>query len=466
MIRANTLVLAGADSQHLQGHLFPGDGLEAAAILVCSRVTNEGVKLLVKEVVTVPHAECERSSRRLTWPGDYIDKAIDIADQEDLSLVFIHSHPNGYEDFSDLDDESDLEIIPPVFASRRRSHPGTIVHGSAIMLPSGAIRARLYGGNGRSEPETVNLVAIYGSDVYFFWDDQPLTANRPLAFSSQMTAELGRLSAAVIGVSGTGSIVAEQLLRMGMGQLILVDSDHVEPKNLNRILNTTPDHARNGDLKVEAFRSAASLISPDTDIIAVPRDIGCRIAVEAVAQADLVFSCVDSEEGRHIADRIARAMLQPLFDVGVTIPVRKPGGKTKIASIAGRVDYVYPGSPTLLDREVYSAAGLRAEDLRKRDTAAYEQQVQEGYMPGANEEAPSVICVNMRGASAVVLEAVARLYHYRADANEGFNRSEFDLVVSEDTEESFRDLSTSEMLPLAYGLRKPLLGMPALEDEA
>lgn len=87
-------------------------------------------------------------------------------------------------------------------------------------------------------------------------------------------------------------------------------------------------------------------------------------------------------------------------------------------------------------------------------------------MPGANEEAPSVICVNMRGASAVVLEAVARLYHYRADANEGFNRSEFDLVVSEDTEESFRDLTTSEMLPLAYGLRKPLLGMPALEDEA
>lgn len=465
MIRASTLVLAGADHQRLQGHLFPGDRLEAAAILVCSRVTNGGVKLLVKEVVTVPHAECERSSSRLTWPGDYIDKAIEIADQDDLSLVFIHSHPNGYEDFSDLDDESDREIIPPVFASRRSLLAEATVHGSAIMMPSGAIRARLYGGNGRTEPETVDLVAIYGSDVSFFWGDKPLTASRPLAFSSEMTSELRRLSAAVIGVSGTGSIVAEQLLRMGIGQLILVDSDRIEPKNLNRILNSTPDHARNQDLKVEAFRSAASLISPDTNVIAVPRDIACRIAVEKVAQADLIFSCVDSEEGRHIADRIARAMLQPLFDVGVTIPVRKPGGLTKIANISGRLDYVYPGSPTLLDRGVYSAAGLRGEELRKRDISAYEQQVQEGYMPGANEEAPSVICVNMRGASAVVLEAIARIYRYRADTNERFNRSEFDLVVGEDMEESFQDLNASEMMPLAYGLRKPLLGLPALEDQ-
>jgi len=392
--------------------------------------------------------------------------AIEIADQDDLSLVFIHSHPNGYEDFSDLDDESDRDIIPPMFASRRKSYAGATVHGSAIMVPSGAIRARLYGGNGRTEPETVNLVAVYGSDVSFFWADQPLTADRPLAFSSEMTSELRRLSAAVIGVSGTGSIVAEQLLRMGIGQLIIVDSDRIETKNLNRILNATPDHARNHDLKVETFRSAASVISPETKVIAVPQDIGCRIAVEAVAKADLVFSCVDSEEGRHIADRIVRAMLQPLFDVGVTIPVRKPRGSTKIASIAGRIDYVYPGSATLLDRGVYSAAGLRAEDLRKCDVAAYEQQVQEGYMPGASEEAPSVICVNMRGASAVVLEAVARIYRYRADANERFNRSEFDLVVGEEIERTFLDICVSEMLPLACGLRKPLLGLPALEDQA
>ncbi|HGM6050711.1 ThiF family adenylyltransferase [Stenotrophomonas bentonitica] len=466
MIRGSTLILAGADFQRLQEHLFPGDGLEAAAVLVCSRVTNGGVKLLVRELVTVPHEECERSSRHLTWPGEYIDMAIDIADQDDLSLVFIHSHPNGYPEFSNLDNESDGEIIPPVFASRRKSHAGVTVHGSAIMMPSGAIRARLYGGDGRASPDTVDLVAVYGNDASFFWGDQPLTADRPLAFSSQMTAELGNLSAAIIGVSGTGSIVAEQLMRMGLGQLILIDSDRVEEKNLNRILNATPDHARDAVLKVEAFTEAASIIRPDMDVIAVPREIGCRAAVEAIAQADLIFSCVDSEEGRHVADRVAQAFLQPLFDVGVTIPVRKPGGVTKIASIAGRIDYVYPGSPTLFDRGVYSASGLRAEELRKHDTRAYEQQVEEGYMPGANEEAPSVICVNMHGASAAVLEAVARLYRYRADSNEGFNRTEFDLVVGEHMKEPIQDLEARNLVRLGSGMLKPLLGLPSLEDDA
>ena len=50
---------------------------------------------------------------------------------------------------------------------------------------------------------------------------------RPVAFTSGMTNWLGRLSACVIGVSGTGSIVAEQLARLGLGEIILIDFDKV-----------------------------------------------------------------------------------------------------------------------------------------------------------------------------------------------------------------------------------------------
>ena len=52
-----------------------------------------------------------------------------------------------------------------------------------------------------------------------------------------MSAELSRLTAVVVGVSGSGSIVAEQLARLGFGRVILIDFDKVEKKNLNRILN-------------------------------------------------------------------------------------------------------------------------------------------------------------------------------------------------------------------------------------
>ena len=47
------------------------------------------------------------------------------------------------------------------------------------------------------------------------------------------------MSIAVVGCSGTGSPVIEQLARLGVGRLVLVDPDRVEEKNLNRIVNAT-----------------------------------------------------------------------------------------------------------------------------------------------------------------------------------------------------------------------------------
>ena len=42
---------------------------------------------------------------------------------------------------------------------------------------------------------------------------------------------------------GTGSPVVEQLARLGIGRLVLVDPDRVEDKNLNRILNASREDA-------------------------------------------------------------------------------------------------------------------------------------------------------------------------------------------------------------------------------
>lgn len=64
-------------------------------------------------------------------------------------------------------------------------------------------------------PHAVDLVAIYGDDLRLCWNAAPDDA-APLAFSAAMREELGRLSIAIIGISGTGSVVAEQLLCMGI----------------------------------------------------------------------------------------------------------------------------------------------------------------------------------------------------------------------------------------------------------
>jgi len=462
MIRDRTLVLPDAVHRRLERHLFPGDGKEAAAILLCSRVELGGLKLLVRDVIIVPHDKCERNAVFLTWPGDYIDIALAAAEEEDLSIILLHSHPTGFYGFSRVDDASDQDTIRSLIMAGPVNNVHEPWHGSAIMVPSGAIKARVYDRAMRAHP--IDLVSAYGDDLRFFWNDKPASDRRPMAFGTDMTLELSRLSVAVIGVSGTGSVVAEQLLRMGVGELIAVDHDHVESKNLNRILNTYEADAMRESLKVEVLKRAAANIRPATSVRGVPLAIGTRTAVHAVSEADIVFCCVDSLGGRHICDRLAAAMLQPLFDVGVTIPVRTPSRGMAISNICGRIDYVKPGGATLGDRGVYTPVLLEAEYLRTVDPKAYEDRVKEGYMPGAGQEAPSVICVNMQAASGAVLEFIARAYPFRLNDNAKFEHSEFDLAAEERAHAPTDASAMGFADMLGAGLRRPLLGLPALED--
>ncbi|MEA9762493.1 ThiF family adenylyltransferase [Xanthomonas campestris] len=453
--------MAGVDHARAMVHLFPGDGKEAAAVLVCTRMRGGRLKLLVREVVLVPHDLCNREEDRLTWPITVLDPWLERSTQGGLSLLLIHSHPSGYPDFSSLDDVSDGELMPYLYPYGHSDSACGLWHGTAIMMPGGAVKARLY--DNMMQPHPVDLVAVYGDDLRLFWHEDP-DAPTPLAFSAAMRKELARLSIAIIGMSGTGSVVAEQLLRMGVGELIGIDDDHVEEKNLNRILNSTEVDAAASRLKVDVFKDAAGLINPLANVRVHPVRIGTPEAIKAVADADIIFACVDSFGGRHIADRLAAAIIQPLFDVGVSIPVYRPDGEIAISNVSGRVDYIQPKRSSLSDRGVYTPQRLAAEEKRERDPEAYKDLVGEGYMPGANEEAPSVIPLNMRAASAVVQEFIARRYPYRLEPNSRYARTKFDLAAEEHeyfTEESFK------ATPQAYagrGLEFPLLGLPALED--
>ncbi|PKM23376.1 MAG: thiamine biosynthesis protein ThiF [Gammaproteobacteria bacterium HGW-Gammaproteobacteria-13] len=456
-----TLVLTDALHKRLQAHLLPGDGLEAAAILLCTRMDVGQLKLLCKDAVLVPHDKCNRVEDYLDWPGDYLEEALDRAEDEDLSLILIHSHPGGFYEFSRTDNDSDQKVIPSLFKNREPRHPGSTVHGSAIIIPGGAIKARLY--NESMRPFAVELVAIYGDDFHLYWHDIDQPTHRPMAFTAGMRQELGRLTAAVIGYSGTGSLTAEQITRMGIGNLIVVDFDRVEDRNLNRILNSTTADAQAASLKVDVFQRAAAAYRLDLEAHCIPQTIASREAVLAVARADILFCCVDSHEGRFICDAMAAAFMQPLFDVGVVIPVRTTEfGQSVIMDINGRVDYVQPGGTTLFERGVYTPASLRAEELAKRDPAAYAEQVKAGYMPGSVEEAPSVISVNMLAASTCMQEFIARLYRYRLVSNREHARTVFSLGDNEYDYFPDNAFAHEESALLASGLREPLLGIPFL----
>jgi hypothetical protein len=284
-----------------------------------------------------------------------------------------------------------------------------------------------------------------------------------LAFTGEMRAWLGRMSVCVIGVSGTGSVVAEQLVRLGVGEIILIDLDKLEERNLNRILNSSL--AEIGSYKVEMFANAIRLYRPGCEAVALPRSIATPEAILAACEADALFSCVDTAEGRHIADRLSAYFAMPLFDVGVAIPTEStPSGGRRIAEVYGRVDYVYPGGSSLMDRGVYDAALLEAEYLARVAPQTLSRKIADGYLRGMPEEAPGVIALNMRAASACAIEFLARLFPFREFPNETRARSIF--MLAEGDEDTFAEgqFAATERFPIALGVTDPLLGLPALGE--
>jgi hypothetical protein len=184
--------------------------------------------------------------------------------------------------------------------------------------------------------------------------------------------------------------------------------------------------------------------------------------VLAAAECDVLFCCVDTLEARHIADLIAAAFLLPLFDVGVVIPVRKKGDTFAVADVCGRIDYVQPGASTLQDRGIYTPESLRGEYLRRVAPEAHQQELEAGYLKGLAEEAPAVITLNMRAASACVNEFIARAYPFRLEPNHLYARTEFSLAACEEEYIAESAFTRAPNLLLARGNAEPLLGMPML----
>ncbi|HTW35777.1 MAG TPA: ThiF family adenylyltransferase, partial [Rhizomicrobium sp.] len=269
------------------------------------------------------------------------------------------------------------------------------------------------------------------------------------------------MSAAVIGSSGTGSPVIEQLARLGFGRLVIVDPDRVETKNLNRILNSTREDAYLRRHKVEAMARAIAAMGFGTELEIFATDLATPAAAKAVAECDVVFGCMDGVEGRHLLNRLAAYYVLPYFDIGVKLVADGHGG---IKEACGAVHYIRPDGASLLDRRVYTLAQLKASGLRRTDPQAYRDQVKAGYIHGVLEDRPAVISINMQMASIAVNEFLARLHPYRLDENAESAIVRYCFVQGNEFREREPESSGTFSSRIGKGDVRPLLSMPELSD--
>jgi hypothetical protein len=336
-------------------------------------------------------------------------------------------------------------------------------HASAVMGEDGRIAARTISPDGRFSP--VSVVAVAGEDLKFWWSEQTVAPvggyrhRNAQAFGQGTVDLLRQLSIAVIGCSGTGSAVIEQLARLGVGRLLLVDPDTVEEKNLNRIINARRRDADQGRSKVDVLTDAIREMGLETEV--EPISTHLTRAVAAVAECDVLFGCVDTAEGRHMLNRLACFYNLPYFDVGVRLDADGAGG---IGQICGTVHYLQPDGSSLLSRGAITMEQVRAENVRRANPEEYERLEREKYIIGVNEDRPAVISVNMFYASLAVNELLARLHSFRLEGNRDFAHHGMSLTHELRYHEDDGKPCTALAKRAGRGDVCPLLEMPVLSD--
>lgn len=441
-----TLALTGDQHEHLKSFLFPGDGKEAVALLLCGR--REGDRrhrLVVREIHGIPYDECaERTPTLVTWPPDYTAPILERAADNRLSVVKVHSHPGGYSAFSATDDAGDTRLLPMISGWIEAD----ILHGSAVMLPNGQMFGRIYQCETPFYP--IDCISVAGDDLHFWYADAgslkmpSFVASHAQIFDEGTIARLRRLSIAVIGASGTGSPVIEQLMRLGVGEIVIVDDDHMEHRNVNRILNSTLKDADNHRPKVDVQADAIDRAGLGTRVIRLHRNLWHPEVVRTVAQCDIVLGCMDSIDGRYLLNTLATFYNLPYFDIGVRLDTVRSGPKKgTIREVCGTVHYLRPGRSSLMSRGLFTMKQVAAAGLHRNDPAAHERQVKDGYIAGVQANRPAVISVNMFAASLAVNEFLARLHPYREEPNATFAAVTFSLASMEfiyDPEEGICDI--------------------------
>lgn len=454
------LRIAGKHYERLKQHLFPGDNKEAVAVILCGRYEQDGLSiLLTHKMELLPYDECERSAEFVNWKTERIVPLLDEAAKRNMAILKIHSHPTGYPDFSLTDDESDMEFFRSVYGWC--DYNG--VHGSSVMLPDGSIFGRTY--THELDVFPIDKVSIAGNEIQI-WNknynnnSDEFSLRTVQAFGEGTYNKLKALKVAIVGCSGTGSPTIEQLVRLGIGEIVLVDPDDVEQKNLNRILNSRSVDA--GKYKVDMIANAIEGFGLGTKVTTYAKNLyDDRKLLEELIICDVIIGCMDGVDGRHLLSQLTNFYLIPYFDMGVRLDADGLGG---IKSIVSSVHYIQPGCSSLLSRRLYTADRLFSDALRRQNPVEFAEREKLGYVRNANVNSPAVISINMQTSSIAVNELLNRLHPFKDELPGAYARVMMDFCGGciENTSEDDYEQDENASKYAGRGDCSPFLRMPEL----
>jgi len=224
------------------------------------------------------------------------------------------------------------------------------------------------------------------------------------AFGTPVQQTLSDLRIGIVGCGGTGSAVAEQLVRLGVRHLVLVDPDDLSQTNLTRVYGSGELDV--GQPKVLVLARHLGRISSDLLCETVQSMVTIESAARRLVACDIVYGCTDDNAGRLVISRLATYLLTPVIDCGVLLSSDAGG---ELTGIDGRVTILSPGQACLVCRDRIDLARARAELLTPEERIRRED---EGYAPALARTEPAVVSFTTLVGAIAVSELLERLIGY------------------------------------------------------
>lgn len=311
----------------LRRHLLRADGQED----VCFALWRESAgatraTTLLFEIV-LPGPGDRRVHGNASFEGRYFLRAAQTAVDANAGLALLHSHPGGrgWQFMSPDDDTAERIHAPRAAAVTARPLVGLTLAGADLAWSA----RRWQGSPGAEGPLAADSVRVVGDQLRFAFNPhaQPTFTVAPTlertvsAWEEDVQRTLAGLRVGVAGAGSVGAIVAEALVRMGVGHVTLFDFDRVEIVNLDRLLHARPLDARVARPKVEVVAAAirGHRSSPHSKVDSFEFSVVEPEGFARLLDCDVVFSCVDRPWPRHVMNFAAYAHLVPVVDGGVAV---------------------------------------------------------------------------------------------------------------------------------------------------
>ena len=386
--------------------------VETGAILGARIVQTEGgdLRLLGIGIWEVPaDAYVLQTPRELIVASHGFVPPLGEIEAAGAMAIWLHTHPR--EEASPRPSDLDVEVdrqLSDVFRLRTDAP----FYGALIVSKNGE-NVRFTGHIDNGETLTpIDRLWFVGPELCLRWhDDRP---ERPdlgteydrqiRAFGAHIQQVIGQLTIAVVGCGGTGSAVAEQLVRMGARQLALYDPKHVSSSNLTRLYGSRM--ADIGRAKADVVAEHLRGIAPEARINTHTSAITHQSVARHLMDADLVFGCTDDNAGRLVLSRFSTYFMTPVIDVGVLLTSDLRG---TIDGIDGRITVLHPGAACLVCR---GRVDLRRAAVELRSAEEQASLEAEGYAPAMPGVEPAVVSFTSWVAAVAVSELLERLIHY------------------------------------------------------